>query len=50
MRTLLSIFVLLETVAIHQAKSQVTPIGPKDFAVMAWGSSPSNPDQLRGMK
>ena len=50
MRTLFSVFVLLGTVAIPQANCQVTPIGPKDFAVMAWGTSPSDPDQLRGMK
>jgi hypothetical protein len=50
MKALFWVFVLLGTFAIHQAECQVTPIGPKDFAVMAWGSSPSSPDQLRGMK
>jgi len=25
------------------------PAAPKDFAVMAWGGSPSDPEQLRGM-
>lgn len=50
MRKLCSAFVLLVTVVIQQGKSQVTQVRPKDFAVMAWGSSPSNPDQLRGMK
>ncbi len=26
------------------------PATPKDFAVMAWGDSPSDPEQLRGMR
>ncbi len=26
------------------------PVDPKQFAVMAWGDSPSDPDQLRGMR
>ena len=50
MRTLFSVFLLLGTLAIPQAKCQVTSIEPRDFAVMAWGNSPSSPDQLRGMK
>jgi len=50
MRTLFSVFALLGIFALPQAKCQVTSIGPKDFAVMAWGSTPSSPDQLRGMK
>src|SRR5256885_925138 len=50
MRALFLVFVLLGTVAIPQAECQVTSIGPRDFAVMAWGNSPSSPDQLRGMK
>lgn len=41
---------LLITAAIRPAISQVPSFGPKDFAVMAWGDSPSDPDQLRGMK
>ena len=50
MRTLFSVFALLGIFALPQAKCQVTSIGPKDFAVMAWGSTPSSPEQLRGMK
>jgi len=30
--------------------SRPQPVGPRDFAVMAWGSSPSDPEQLRLMK
>src|ERR1700730_13109448 len=30
----------------HQPK----PVAPKDFAVMAWGGSPSDAEQLRGMR
>lgn len=50
MRAVFSILILLGTLGFPQAKCQSRPIGPKDFAVMAWGSSPSDPDQLRGMK
>ena len=28
----------------------LAPADPKQFAVMAWGDSPSDPDQLRGMR
>ena len=28
----------------------VLPASPKDFGVMAWGSSPSDPDLLRSMR
>ena len=33
-----------------QAGRHPKPASPRDFAVMAWGSSPSDPDQLRGMR
>jgi hypothetical protein len=29
---------------------QAAPVGPRDFAVMAWGRSPSDPEQLKGMQ
>ena len=32
--------------AIHRPE----PVGPRDFAIMAWGSSPSEPEQLGWMK
>jgi hypothetical protein len=50
MRTIVWAFALLGIIPAHQAECRPTAIGPKDFAVMAWGSSPSDPDQLRGMK
>lgn len=50
MRTIVAACMLLGIVMVFQAEGQVSPVAPKDFAVMAWGSSPSNPDQLRGMK
>ena len=50
MKALFSIFLLLATVAIHRAEGKVPSISAKDFAVMAWGDTPSSPDQLRGMK
>jgi len=44
-------YVLLAAVsAFAQTGRHPKPAGPKDFAVMAWGSSPSDPDQLRGMR
>ena len=36
--------------AAQSASHPPQPVAPKDFAVMAWGSSPSEPEQLRGMK
>jgi len=33
-----------------QKNRQPVPVAAKDFPVMAWGGSPSDPDQLRGMK
>ena len=50
MKALLSVFVLLGIVISPEAKCQSTQVGPKDFAVMAWGDSPSSAEQLRGMK
>lgn len=45
-----AILVLTAQIALAQTRSQPDPIPPKDFAVMAWGDSPSDADQLRGMK
>ena len=50
MRVLFSAIVLLGAVGLQPAGCQVTAVSPKDFAVMAWGDSPSDPDPLRGMK
>jgi hypothetical protein len=33
-----------------QVVSHVKPVSPRDFAIMAWGLSPSDPQQLAGMK
>src|SRR5690349_15900110 len=43
-------FLSLVPLALSQKSFQPTPIAPKQFAVMAWGDSPSDVDQLRGMK
>ena len=32
------------------AEASARAVSPKEFAVMAWGDSPSDPDELRGMK
>ena len=50
MRMLVSVFFLLALAAFSQAAYHPNDVAPKDFAVMAWGDSPSDPDQLRGMK
>lgn len=50
MWALFASIVLMGTAGLQQAACQVPPIAPKDFAVMAWGSSPSDSDQLRDMK
>jgi hypothetical protein len=36
--------------AVAQTFHPPQPAAPKDFAVMAWGGSPSDPAQLRGMR
>jgi hypothetical protein len=42
---------LLTTLAAWgQSIYRPQPAAPRDFAVMAWGSSPSDPDHLRGMR
>src|SRR5579871_853992 len=40
----------LTLTAAAQGLHPPAPVAPKDFAVMAWGNSPSDPEQLRGMK
>jgi hypothetical protein len=42
--------ILLALTAWAQTGRHPKPANPKDFAVMAWGSSPSDPDQLREMR
>ncbi len=42
--------VLAFTCIFGQENRQPMPVAAKDFPVMAWGGSPSDPDQLRGMK
>lgn len=42
--------ILLANLAQAQSGSPPQPVGPRDFAVMAWGVSPSSAEQLRGMK
>jgi hypothetical protein len=36
--------------SLAQTAHRPPPASPKDFAVMAWGDSPSDPEQLRGMR
>src|ERR1051326_882129 len=41
---------LLISPASAQRPHRPAPAVPRDFAVMAWGDSPSDPEQLRGMR
>jgi hypothetical protein len=41
---------LLLPSSFAQTPHRPPPAAPKDFAVMAWGDSPSDPEQLRGMR
>ena len=43
-------FTALAAAAAAQGLHPPAAVPPKDFAVMAWGNSPSDPEQLRGMK
>ena len=43
------VFILVPAVR-GQTTAQVKPVSPRDFVIMAWGSSPSDPEQLAGMK
>src|SRR5579885_2367890 len=49
MRTI-ALFLLATAAAWPQGIFHPQPVAPKDFAIMAWGGSPSGPDQLRGMQ
>jgi hypothetical protein len=46
----LFLFLLAALPGSPQAAHHPAMAAPKDFAVMAWGSSPSDPEQLRGMR
>ena len=46
---LLMVFILVPVVR-GQTTTQVKPVSARDFLIMAWGSSPSDPEQLAGMK
>ena len=46
----LAVVILLLPFALAQSFHLRAPAAPKDFAVMAWGGSPSDPEQLRGMR
>lgn len=46
----LLVFVVLAATVYPQALYRPQPVAAREFAVMAWGSSPSDPEQLRGMK
>jgi hypothetical protein len=50
MRYAISFLILLAPLARPQTGRHPAPASPKDFAVMAWGGSPSDSDQLRGMR
>jgi hypothetical protein len=50
MRISAAALLLLMRPAFSERSFQPKPIAPKQFAVMAWGDSPSDADQLRGMK
>ncbi|MGO8737106.1 MAG: hypothetical protein ACLQVM_30445 [Terriglobia bacterium] len=48
--TLLFVVFTLLPAARGQTTAQVKPVSPRDFVIMAWGTSPTDPEQLRGMK
>jgi len=47
-RLALALFLLAP--AFAQPFQHPNPVAPKDFAVMAWGGSPYDPEQLQGMR
>ena len=47
---LFAVLLLLAPLTFPQQSFHPASIAPKDFAVMAWGDSPSDNDRLRGMK
>jgi len=48
--TLLLVVFTLVRAGRGQTAPQVKPPSPRDFVIMAWGNSPSDPEQLAGMK
>src|SRR5438477_6819561 len=50
MRYAIWLAILLAPWTWPQTGRHPRPADPKDFAVMAWGDSPSDPEQLRGMR
>jgi hypothetical protein len=46
----LAVLLLFVPFALPQVFHSPKPVAPKDFAVMAWGDSPSDPAQLEGMR
>lgn len=46
----LGVILLFLPLALPQSFHTPKPAAPKDFAVMAWGQSPSDPTQLDGMR
>jgi hypothetical protein len=50
MHRAICILILVTPLAWPQNFGHPAPAAPKDFAVMAWGGSPSDPEQLRGMR
>jgi hypothetical protein len=49
-RISLTALLSLSALAPSQTSLDPRPMSPREFAVMAWGDSPSDADQLRGMK
>src|ERR1043166_3325996 len=50
MRYAILFCICLTPLAPAQTGRHPPPVNPKDFAVMAWGNSPSEAEQLRGMR
>ncbi len=48
--TLLLVLFTLVPAARGQTTTEVKPVSPREFVIMAWGSSPTDPVQLAGMK
>jgi len=48
--TLLFVLFTLVTAARGQTTTQVKPASPHEFVIMAWGSTPTDPVQLAGMR
>jgi len=46
----LAVVLAFLSAALPQSFQSPRPVPPKDFAIMAWGDSPSDPQQLEGMR